>query len=647
MPASLPGHRTGCSKPWSSGWQTPLWAPGLRLHWPCALSFERFVQTPGASLRYLAKNDLLSACEPMPVDVFVRFCTDRGLRVTAERLEALERLGIFYPLLRVRYPQIQIKIERLAENRIRHHGMLRDGETWDGELQEESSRLSWRSDWISSWIDEGHVWDPRTRPFLKWRTFRTDDHEVRIHSFYSIFQCYPLRHVLTRLTCKVWLEQFGEADGDEYRDGNDFHVVGADLQKAGNITVDALRQHRRGEDAAILAQILSARYYFHTQGDRRTITVPSPDFDGWDWWKYSQTWTARTVAEEIGITPDEVKDIHRDVEFLTTLHDPLEHWYALVSFAALPKKEKLKGDALWAQLGYSIEHMLRSFYRDLTEEALLPPGQQPGWGSDNKYGAGVAGNPLRHLEFLVNEYNLNPRPKAILLVEGVGEAAEIPRLASHFFGSDFGVVGIEVRALGSVDEFTGDKKMDVYGALEKLIDDYHARQTIVFIVLDNENRAPGVRTKLLRARSRIVPKRMLTKPEYVHLWERTFEFDNFTDVEIATAMSKVAEARYVFTELDVRTCREKWDVRPADHLSALYRDKLQYGLNKRSMMAQLVDGIIENRLNEFAETSTKNRPIFTVLNRIRSLALLNHQPDSQEGWQANQESGYFGDYEAG
>ncbi len=121
--------------------------------------FARLLREPGAALTYLVTSDLLSACELQSARSFVSFCTDRGLNVTVDRLEALERLGVFYPLLRVRYPKIQVKIERLDSDHVQQHGMLRDGETWDGELREENSRLSWRTDWIGSWIDEGLVPD--------------------------------------------------------------------------------------------------------------------------------------------------------------------------------------------------------------------------------------------------------------------------------------------------------------------------------------------------------------------------------------------------------------------------------------------------------------------------------------------------------
>ncbi len=603
-------------------------------------TFNEIVREPGAALRYLANNDLLSACHPLTASDFVRFCSERGVDVTERRLEALERRGIVFPLLRVRYPKIKVKIEHVDDHRIRHHGMLKDGESWDGELREENSRLSWRPEWMRSWLEEGFIWDPREKPFESWSTWGGDGLRPEVQTFYSMFQIYPLRNALTLLTCNVWLEPLSAATQD------DAITLGDDLAKAAAVAVEALKEGVRGASAGLLAQILSARYYFHTQGDHRTISVPSPDSDGWDWWQFSSSWDAKSVATNLGLVPETVKDMHRDVQFITSNADPLEDWYELVSFVALRKREKLKGAARFAQLGYAMEQMMRLFYRDLTGSMLPHPDEGWDWDRTQKYGAGVTDNALKHLEYLVNEYNLNPRPKVVLFVEGDGEAAELPKLALSLLGSDFGTAGIEIRALGSVDEFSGDRRLNPHGALARLVDDFHARQTIVFVILDNENTAKRTREALVNARSKIVPERLLTRPEYVHLWDRTFEFDNFSDDEIAEAMTEVAEGRYAFEPDEIARCRAEWDEKPRDHLSALYRAKLQYGLPKKGLASVLMKSVAMNAEIEAPANGDPKRPIVRLLQTVINLAVMNHQPESDEGWLLNQKTGYFGEYDA-
>lgn len=258
----------------------------------------------------------------------------------------------------------------------------------------------------------------------------------------------------------------------------------------------------------------------------------------------------------------------------------------------------------------------------------------------------MTNNALKHLEYLVNEYNLNPRPKVILFVEGDGEAAELPKLASSLLGYDFGTAGIEIRALGSVDEFSGDRRLNPHGALPRLVDDFHARQTIVFVILDNENTAKRTRDDLVNARSKIVPERMLTRSDYVHLWDRTFEFDNFSDEEIAQAMTAVAESRYAFEMDEIAQCRAAWDEKPRDHLSALYRAKLQYGLPKKELASALMRSVGMHPESEVPATGEPKRPIVRLLKTVIRLAVANHQPESNEGWLLNQKTGYFGEYDA-
>jgi hypothetical protein len=148
---------------------------------------------------------------------------------------------------------------------------------------------------------------------------------------------------------------------------------------------------------------------------------------------------------------------------------------------------------------------------------------------DNFFGGGVTENELQNLEFLTNKYRLNPRPKLILVVEGNGEAEQFPRLAKELFGYSFPQGGINVVNIQGVGNFTGKKKIDKYGGLERFIDDYHHRQTVVFVVLDDEGRVSKIKKELLKAHSKYSPNRMVTKEEYIRVWDnKNIEFDNLT-----------------------------------------------------------------------------------------------------------------------
>src|SRR6185503_12657856 len=129
-------------------------------------------------------------------------------------------------------------------------------------------------------------------------------------------------------------------------------------------------------------------------------------------------------------------------------------------------------------------------------------------------------NQLIYLELLTNKYHLNPKPRLILVVEGEGEFRQFPRLARELLGCDFPTTRIRIVQLGGVGGFTGRKRYDKYGALEKFIDDYHFRQTFVFVVLDDEGGVSNIKRRLVSAQSKLYPKRRVTKEDYIHIWQK-------------------------------------------------------------------------------------------------------------------------------
>ena len=135
-------------------------------------------------------------------------------------------------------------------------------------------------------------------------------------------------------------------------------------------------------------------------------------------------------------------------------------------------------------------------------------------------------------------YAKNPRPKLILVVEGNGENEQFPRLIQELFEYSLPRLGIEIMNLQGVGNFTGKKSRDKYGALEKFIDHYHAKQTIVFVVLDNDERVSTVKESLLKATSKHFPKRRVTKDENINVWYKIGNKD-----EYMTYLKEVIEKR--------------------------------------------------------------------------------------------------------
>jgi hypothetical protein len=121
-------------------------------------------------LRYLVENELYVVCGLLRADEFISYCKERDVNVSRERLEQLEKLGVLYPVARVRRPKIKIKLER-GENGTRDLGVLEEGEEWPGETREEYARFSFKRQYAESWLNEELLWEPSSRPFEAWENF--------------------------------------------------------------------------------------------------------------------------------------------------------------------------------------------------------------------------------------------------------------------------------------------------------------------------------------------------------------------------------------------------------------------------------------------------------------------------------------------
>lgn len=575
-------------------------------------------QTP--ALEYIARKNLYFSRPPIPSQNFETICRDREISLSAGQLERLDRTGFFKPLGRYRCQKTVIKLEQTADG-IKEFGKLEDSEQWTGMTHERVSAFSPR--FLREYFDRGQILDSEQMPTDAWNS-------SEFINLYSEFQFYPLWKCLN--ANRIYTPTIDEI------------VTRSDQDLADNIAatckflrdqIPAFVESLQGsQDVALVCQAISNRYYPPTQTDRRTIQISSVVFD-WDWHEYRRTWNAKQVVEEMGLAQDEIFNMWRHVKSEASRVDPLRKWHDLLKFVAVSEKLRLRGKALLAYSLESMATMLESFYEDVsgkpiaalypTQHKILLPQEE-------------ADGTLRELEYVTNKYHLNPRPRLILVVEGESETDQIPRLMEHVWGHSPATSEIEVLNLKGVANFTGNSKTDRFGALKRLIDDYHHRQTIVYILLDNEGRATAVKNRLIQACSAYSVKRSVINAEYVHVWDRNYEFDNFSDAEIAGCMS-VLSPNAQFSEQEVKTARQNFKPQDSDTLGRLYSSRARSELEKRALGRALTNCII----SEAAPSGTlAERPIICQLSKIIELAARNHQPTSGEAREVNQQSGCFG-----
>lgn len=569
---------------------------------------DNLLTLPTNAGRIIVEAGAIIACPLLGTDPFVKFCKERGLPISRDRLIRIERLGLFAPIFRVR---------RAKKDAPLFHIPIRPG---------------------NNWFTKRWAWDTTGIPLA----YKVPDHKDRTQEgYYSIFQIEYLHFVLQSMTLQLHMDDY--LDHSE-RQGIDWHKNGESWMKYADSIWESLRTHGFRRSVALLCQFISNRYYPKTQGDQRTFCVgggSSSDkwivVDGhdWDWHEEVRSWNPHTAEHCFNLTSGKLRHAYKTLAIAQEFSDPLARWYQLTQFISVDERKKLKGDALRAETLREGAQMLRLLYKDLYGEELPHPNEVTGTIINYIPELSIRQDSRRYLEFVVNRFKLNPQPTLSLIVEGQSEEAAVRKTFEKYFGAHPGTYGIEIIVLGGVDIATGAKE-DRFRAILRLIDYLHHHQTLTFLILDNENYAKNLKQEAQKAKSIHSERRYVTRPEYIRIWNNSFEFDNFSCKEIAAAMTELAQGHARFTSAEVAVCKK--DTNPGSRLKDLYRRKANYGLQK----VNLNETLVEYMLSTDSRRKIENRPIIKVLERVVRLSALNPLPTMHEIWEENQASKYLG-----
>jgi len=536
---------------------------------------------------------------------FVRYCADRGIRVTAERLALLERLGRFGPIFRVRLPDEDVP----------------------------HFRIPIRSK--NNWFDRGWAWDT-TYPGKSYDVPKpgSEEHEA----YYSIFQLEDLQGQIQQVTMTVELDWHLEP-GSEKRDWNERAEEW--LKWAARQSQDRrTKEYRRA--IGLLCQFVSERYYPYAQSDQRRMETGRSSYsDAWltlipegEWEDVARKWDPGAVAKLFDLTPKRLRHAYEAIAVAQEFIDPLANWHQLIQFAAIEQRRRLKGDALLADNIRAGAIVLRKLYEDLYGEKLPVPNEVTGQIFTHIPELEIRADTRVYLEYVANRYHLNSQPIVALFVEGPSEKRAIELIFDTCFVAHPGTYGIEIVVLGGVDVATGAKE-DRFRAIFRLIDYLHHHQTITYLMLDNERFARKLKAEAREALSIHHSRRTVVRPDRIKLWQRSFEFDNFTDAELARALRQLSGVTNC-TSADIRACRT--DSQPGAALKRLYRQRANAKLDKIA----LVETLVRMMLASDSRTKLKSRPIIKVLEKVSLIASRNPLPWTREGWETNQMSNYIG-----
>ena len=293
--------------------------------------------TPDRIADLLIDREAYRVCRLMPQREFVSFCRDRNISVSDERLRQLERLKLFFPILRIYRIDIVHKVELLDEGRrYRDLGALRENEMWSGDTRIELAGFDFSKLVIRSWQEHGNAWDPRSdaSPHTK-----TVDTEPRRHeAFYSQFQIFEIDRLIESLTVMVEVEWALKDDGTVDASWGD------KLKPNLSSVAESVAKSARSDTAATFStccQVISDRYYPKTQGDERHITVSEGGlyFRNWNWYEYARSWDALAVAMLLGLEKKTLRDLYECLARKYRFADPLEKWHGLVRFVSVEKRK--------------------------------------------------------------------------------------------------------------------------------------------------------------------------------------------------------------------------------------------------------------------------------------------------------------------
>ncbi len=266
----------------------------------------------------------------------------------------------------------------------------------------------------------------------------------------------------------------------------------------------------------------------------------------------------------------------------------------LLRHAAHKQRRKLKGDALLAWDFYEATEVLNGFLHDLSGEKQ-PHVDDLGFGSHWKqdyYGIearNVDYDLANTLPMVLRHYNLDPRPRVLLVLEGESEVI-FTRTWCKIMGIDLEREGIRVLSLGGTSDLRAERT-------ERYVAQSVADGASVVMAVDNENQAIRHLRRWRRAKwvARIYPEKALfdaTSPVGATLWRPCFEDANFTRDELIGAWHSLLSKNPRWSSLEVALLQAKMEeLRPScvTEIQALLKvsQVLRVGFKKPELAEEL------------------------------------------------------------
>lgn len=539
-------------------------------------------------------------------------------------------------------------------------------------------------DLLLNWVEEGNLFDPATKEFQSWNNFLGEELEhdkQKIVSFYSRFQIYWLE-ILNKsfsITLNLAGEEIKVSSSvvliDNRQAHGSFSLAKIDdfvarLKEVAKedpfkefFDLEKKKEKLKGnykEFDKFLKFLLSVQsaYFPYAKSGGRTIQITGDDKK---WHEAKRNFKLESVLNKIGLR---IKDVAKWYKIFSDKAQDLlgierDDWVQLWKNIAWREKDELKGSVRlgveylqWAvMLKRIIEEHLQKEILDIDEMSNISnddilkfdPLKMNQYGvllraSRNKRYSGNEKNyyydRYKRLFYLANDFGLDYQPRVMVFVEGKTEVIVLPEIFERYVGNKPEDLGIEFVNIEGISKFFGPKISikDVNNKYQKgFINNFNHLasynlnkwQIMPFFIGDDEN---NISLLLNNGVSISFNQNQYPFPkDWQFIWGITnsnqpfegkdFEMANFSDDEVATVLSeklqKQITAEWVKGKRDIGKGIKQIDTDVEGH--------------KIEIAKKLCQNLFDKYKKE-RDKSVFERPIFSVIDKITKLAVLNHPP---------------------
>ncbi len=608
-------------------------------------------------LRRFIEDERYLQNKPLETKNFIDFCKDRGVKTNEDELEFFEKEGLFCPIIKINEPPEYFQFTEQFKGILLN--WVDEGCLFDPSREDQLLKGSLEEKMLKN--DSQKIISLYSSFQIHWLIILKESYSFNINftgKGIKISGSLPhLSNLYNNFTSDFLIKDLGElvTKLDDISSLAGFDRV-FDFEKKKNILKKYYSYYNQILEFLLLIQSIYGPYgRSNTRSMRIEGTIENFDEK---WWekrtKFNPKEELKLIELEIGkVTLFYWIFSKKAMELLGVDRDD---WIQLWKSFAWDKKDKIKDHN---RLG--IEYlqwalMLKRFIEDYCEMEILDideisnighddilkfnPPEMDQYGtllraSRNKFYSDKGNNTnyyhdkYKRLFYLANDFQIDYHPRLIVFVEGKTELKVLPKFF-EVIGKKPEDIGIDIINIGSISKFFGPKfrvknsknKYDtiILNNFLNLINyTLNKWQTLPFFIGDNENDIKKLLDEGICLDFDYDAEKGTLPEEWYHIWDKDFELDNFTDIELATAINNVLE-----TQIDSEDVGKiRMDGKGIKNIDSRIGDP--------GIKITIANVLNENLVEEYENSGNKEtfeRPVFKLIKKLRLIALRNHPPSN-------------------